>query len=53
MDCLFMACEISLQVPQNPEEEETNNKLRDAIVDAFISIIHGMQPLAERDPMLL
>lgn len=53
MDTLFMACEISLQVPQNPEEEETYNKLRDAIVDAFISIIHGMQPLAERDPGLL
>jgi len=29
--------------------DETINKLRDAIIDAFISIIHGMQPLAQSD----
>jgi hypothetical protein len=39
--------------PNNPEEEETYCKLRDAIIDAFISIIHGMQPLADTDPMFL
>lgn len=53
MNCLLMACETSLIPPNNPEEEETYNKLRDAIVDAFISIIHGMQPLAESDPQFL
>jgi len=53
MSCLFMAAETSLVQPNNSEEEETYSKLRDAIIDAFISIIHGMQPLAETDPMFL
>jgi len=44
-----MAASISLVPPNNLEEEETYGKLRDAIIDAFISIIHGMQPLAETD----
>lgn len=46
MKCLFAACQITLQPPQNFESQETINKLRDSIIDAFISIIHGMQPVA-------
>lgn len=53
MACLFMAAESSLVPTQNPDDEETQCKLRDAIIDAFISIIHGMQPLAESDQNVL
>lgn len=43
MDCLFSACNLTVAPPQNFESAETINKLRDSIIDAFISIIHGMQ----------
>jgi hypothetical protein len=35
------------------DEEETSNRLRDAIIDAFISMLHGMQPVAETNPALM
>ena len=43
MTCLFSACTLTLNPPQNFESNETIIKLRDSIIDAFISIIHGMQ----------
>ena len=45
MKCLFSACAITL-APQNFESDDLINKLRDSIIDAFISINHGMHPLA-------
>lgn len=36
-----------MQPPQGLESDESINRLRDAILDAFISIIHGMQPFAQ------
>ena len=45
MGCLFQACQITLVPPQNFESDESIYKLRDALIDAFISIIHGVQPL--------
>lgn len=47
MKCLFSACEITLQ-PQNFESDDLINRLRDSIIDAFISIIHGMHPLSNQ-----
>lgn len=45
MDCLFSAVNITIQ-PTNFENEDLMGRLRDAIIDAFISVIHGMHPLA-------
>ena len=45
MTCLFSACTITVQPPNNFESDESIQKLRDALIDAFISIIHGMRPL--------
>jgi hypothetical protein len=45
MGCLFSACSITVQPPVNFESDESIQKLRDALIDAFISIIHGIQPL--------
>lgn len=45
MECLFSAVSITIQ-PANFENEDLMGRLRDAIIDAFISIIHGMHPLA-------
>jgi importin subunit beta-1 len=42
MQCLFSACTLTMQPPQNFESAESIIKLRDAIIDAFISIVHGM-----------
>jgi importin subunit beta-1 len=47
MQCLFAACQLTVQPPQNFESDETIVKLRDAIIDAFISIVHGMQGVAQ------
>ena len=47
MNCLFQACQITLVPPQNFETDESIYKLRDALIDAFISIIHGVQPLCQ------
>ena len=44
MKCLLSACNITIS-PQNFESQDLINKLRDSIIDAFISIVHGMQPL--------
>lgn len=45
MKSLFTACKLNLDaVPQTPEDNDISNKLRDSILDAFISIIHGMPP---------
>jgi hypothetical protein len=43
MNCLFIACQQTLNPPQNLESEESIVKLRDSIIDAFISIVHGIQ----------
>lgn len=45
MECLFSAVDITIK-PVNYENEDLMGRLRDAIIDAFISIIHGMHPLA-------
>lgn len=47
MKCLFSACQLTVNPPQNFESEESIIKLRDAILDAFISIVHGMQGVAQ------
>jgi hypothetical protein len=53
MNCLFFAAESTLQIPNTAEEDETSNRLRDAIIDAFISMLHGMQPVAESNKEFL
>jgi hypothetical protein len=53
MKCLFYAAESTLIPPNTPEDDEASNRLRDAIIDAFISMIHGMQPVAESNPAFL
>ncbi len=53
MNCLFFAAESTLLIPNTAEEDETSNRLRDAIIDAFISMIHGMQPVAESNQAFL
>ena len=47
MKCLFSACQVTISPPQNFESEESITKLRDAILDAFVSIIHGMHGVAQ------
>jgi hypothetical protein len=47
MNSLYGACQITVTPAQHFESEESMNKLRDSIIDAFISIIHGMQPVAQ------
>lgn len=47
MQCLFSACQVTLGGPTgNAGDDENITKLRDAIIDAFISIVHGMQGVA-------
>lgn len=48
MKCLFSACQITVQPPQNFETDENINKLRDSIIEAFMSIVHGMQQVAQK-----
>jgi hypothetical protein len=48
MKCLFSACQVTVQANQNTfDSEEIIIKLRDAIIDAFISIVHGMMGVAQ------
>ena len=42
MTCLFGACQLTVTPPKNFESDESIIKLRDSIIDAFISIVHGM-----------
>ncbi len=42
MQSLFAACSITINPPQNFESIDLLSKLRDSLIDAFISIIHGM-----------
>jgi hypothetical protein len=44
MKCLFGAAAITLK-PMNFENDELITRLRDAIIEAFISILHGIQPI--------
>jgi len=46
MTCLNAAASITLSPPQNFESEEIMNRLRDSVVDAYISVIHGMQSVS-------
>jgi len=47
MTCLFGACQLTVSPPKNFESDESIIKLRDSIIDAFISIVHGMQGVAQ------
>lgn len=42
MKCLFQACSVTVNPQSTFDSEESIIKLRDAIIDAFISIVHGM-----------
>lgn len=44
MRTLMSAAELTLKVT-NFDSSEMTSRLRDAIIDAFISILHGMQPV--------
>lgn len=49
MKCLFSACQVTISGPSQQfieGEQESITKLRDAIIDAFMSIVHGMQGVA-------
>lgn len=47
MQCLFSACQVTIAPPTGVSgDDESITKLRDAIIDAFISIVHGMQGVA-------
>ena len=44
MECLITASKVTLN-PQNFENSELLVRLRDSIIDAFISMLHGIQPV--------
>jgi hypothetical protein len=49
MNSLFSACSITLN-PQVYDQGEIIISLRDSIIDAFISIQHGLTTLAQKGP---
>ncbi len=46
MSTLMSAAEMTLK-STNFDSNELTSRLRDAIIDAFISILHGMQPVCQ------
>ena len=48
MECLLSASKVTLN-PKNFENTELLVTLRDSIIDAFISMLHGIQPVCQQN----